>query len=96
VRQAASLAIDRQALNEAEMLGHSRLSGAVVPPEYEFALELPPPEYNPERAKQFLKEAGYPQGFDAGELTPIAPYFSDSPGFSGRLRDFGCGEQLTP
>jgi peptide/nickel transport system substrate-binding protein len=33
VRQAASLAIDRQALNEAEMLGHSRLSGAVVPPE---------------------------------------------------------------
>jgi hypothetical protein len=38
------------------MLGHSRLSGAVVPPEYEFALELPTPAYNPERAKQLLKE----------------------------------------
>jgi peptide/nickel transport system substrate-binding protein len=75
VRLAASLAMDRQALNEAEMLGHSRLSGAVVPPEYEFALELPTPAYDPARAKQLLADAGYPQGFDAGELTPIAPYF---------------------
>jgi peptide/nickel transport system substrate-binding protein len=58
------------------MLGHSRVSGAVVPPEYEFALALPTPAYDPARAKTLLAEAGYPQGFDAGELTPIAPYFS--------------------
>ena len=94
VRQAASLAIDRQALNEAEMLGQSRLSGAVVPPEYEFSLELPTPEYNPERAKQLLKEAGYPQGFDAGELTPIAPYFSLAESVINYLQAVGIKARL--
>ena len=94
VRQAAGLAIDRQALNEAEMLGHSRLSGAVVPPEYEFALELPPPEYNPARAKQLLQEAGYPQGFDAGELTPIAPYFSLAESVINYLQAVGIKTRL--
>jgi peptide/nickel transport system substrate-binding protein len=32
--------------------------------------------YDPQKAKQLLAEAGYPKGFDAGELVPIPPFFT--------------------
>jgi len=76
VRLAASLAIDRNAINQAEMLGLGRPTGAFVPPEFDFALKVDPPAYDPKRAKQLLAEAGYPNGFEAGDLTPLPPYTS--------------------
>jgi len=76
VRLAASLAIDRNAINQAEMLGLGRPTGAFVPPEFDFALKADPPAYDPKRAKQLLAEAGYPNGFEAGDLTPLPPYTS--------------------
>ena len=76
VRLAASLAIDRNAINQAEMLGLGRPTGAFVPPEFDFALKVDPPAYDPRRAKQLLAEAGYPNGFEAGDLTPLPPYTS--------------------
>src|SRR6185436_6070259 len=54
VRQAANLAIDRQALNKAETLGFSRLTGNFVPRIFQFALSLEAPPYDPERAKKLL------------------------------------------
>jgi len=47
-----------------------------VPPEFDFALKVDPPAYDPKRAKQLLAEAGYPNGFEAGDLTPLPPYTS--------------------
>jgi peptide/nickel transport system substrate-binding protein len=76
VRLAASTAIDRKAINEIEMLGLGRTTGSFVPPEFEFSLKIDPPAYDPARAKQLLAEAGYPNGFDAGDLTPLPPYTS--------------------
>jgi peptide/nickel transport system substrate-binding protein len=76
VRLAASVAIDRQAINQAEMLGLGRTTGSFVPPTFEFALPIDPPPYDPKRAKQLLTEAGYPNGFEAGDLTPLPPYTS--------------------
>jgi peptide/nickel transport system substrate-binding protein len=76
VRLAASHAIDRQALSDAETVGASRVTGNMIPPKFEFALPLEPHPYNPTRAKQLLAEAGYPNGFDAGELYPWPPYAS--------------------
>ncbi len=76
VRLAASLAIDRRTINEVEMLGLGRPTGSFVPPEFEFALKIDPPSYDPKRAQQLMVEAGYPNGFDAGDLTPLPPYTS--------------------
>src|SRR4029450_13748875 len=69
VRLAANLAINRQDINEAETLGYSGLTGGIVPRKLAFALPLEPYSYDPKRAKELLKEAGYPNGFDAGECS---------------------------
>jgi peptide/nickel transport system substrate-binding protein len=74
VRLAANHAINRQAINEAETLGHSKLSGSIIPRPFEFALPIEPYAYDPKQARQLLKEAGYGSGFDAGEYTCDAVY----------------------
>jgi peptide/nickel transport system substrate-binding protein len=89
VRLAASLAIDRKAINEAEMLGLGRPAGAFVPPEFDFALKMEPSAFDPKRAKQLLVEAGYPNGFDAGDLTPLPPYTSLGEAVGGFLQAVG-------
>src|SRR5439155_8380128 len=73
VRQAASLAIDRRALNQAQTLGFSRPTGSLIPRVLEFSRVFEPDPYDPTKAKQLLAEAGYPSGFDAGDLTPLLP-----------------------
>jgi peptide/nickel transport system substrate-binding protein len=76
VRLAAAHAIDNQAINEAERLGMSRLTGSIVPRQFDFALPLEPYAYNPAEAKRLLAAAGYPNGLDAADVTPIPPFTS--------------------
>ncbi len=57
VRLAAMHAIDGRAVNEAENLGASRLTGSLVPRKFEFALPLEPYAYDPAKARQLLAEA---------------------------------------
>ena len=68
VRLAVNHAIDRPAMNRAETLGFSRLTGSIVPPSFEFYWQPAGYSYDPARARQLLAEAGYPKGFDAGEF----------------------------
>jgi peptide/nickel transport system substrate-binding protein len=76
VRLAANLALDKQAINEVERLGFSQLTGSIIPRVFEFALPLEPFRYDPAQAKQLLAEAGFANGFDAGDLTPFPPFFT--------------------
>jgi peptide/nickel transport system substrate-binding protein len=94
VRLAASLAIDRQGLNQAETLGLSRPVGSIVPRDFEFALPFEPHPYDPKRARQLLIEAGYPNGFDAGELNPFPPYSSMGEALSGWLQAVGIRTKI--
>jgi peptide/nickel transport system substrate-binding protein len=89
VRLAASHAIDRQAVNQAETLGFSRLTGNLVPRIFQHALVLDPPAYDPPRAKKLLAEAGYPNGFDGGDFYPFPPYNSMGDAIQGYLQAVG-------
>ena len=72
VRLAANYAIDRQAINQAEILGFAKLIWSIIPSSFEFYWQSPGYAYDAARAKRLLAEAGYPNGFDAGD------YFCDA------------------
>jgi peptide/nickel transport system substrate-binding protein len=76
VRKAVSLAIDRKSLSEADTLGASKPNGNLMPKTMEYAVPIEPDPYDPAQAKKLLAEAGYPNGFDGGDLYPIPPYFA--------------------
>jgi peptide/nickel transport system substrate-binding protein len=96
VRQAASLAIDRDGINQALTLGHSRITGSIIPTEFEFFWQPPPPAYDPARAKKLLAEAGHPRGFDAGELYCDASYANVAEAILNNLQAVGIRVKLRP
>src|SRR2546427_303737 len=68
VRLAANLAIDRHTLNDAATLGLSKITGSIVPSSFDFYWPAPAYDHDPARARRLLAEAGYANGFDAGEF----------------------------
>jgi peptide/nickel transport system substrate-binding protein len=76
VRQAVSLAIDRKAMNDAELGGTSSIGGNWIPPDWPGALDLPVPPTDVAQAKKLMADAGVADGFDISLLTPLPPYFS--------------------
>jgi peptide/nickel transport system substrate-binding protein len=94
VRLAASHAIDRQALNQAETLGFSKPTGSLIPRALEFSRVFPPHAFDPKKSRQLLAEAGYPNGFDAGDFYPWPPYFSMGEALATYLQQVGIRTKI--
>ena len=76
MRLAVNHALNRRAINEVSCLGFCPPASTIVPRVMDFALQAPPFAYDPQKAKQLLAEAGYPNGIDAGDFVPIPPFFT--------------------
>ena len=96
VRLAASLALDRQAINQAETLGLSKITGNIIPRTFDFYWPAPIPSYGPEKAKQLLAQAGYPNGFDAGDYYCDASYANLGEAVVNYLKAVGIRAHLRP
>jgi peptide/nickel transport system substrate-binding protein len=76
VREAASLAIDRETICKKVLFGVSEPYGDYCSPiTWGYDPSIKPDPYNPERAKALLKEAGYPNGFDTSFSTGASGQF---------------------
>jgi peptide/nickel transport system substrate-binding protein len=65
VRQAVNHAIDREAISKKLVGGQSRVvNSACFPSQFGCTQDVVKYEYNPEKAKKLLAEAGYPDGFE--------------------------------
>jgi peptide/nickel transport system substrate-binding protein len=92
VRQALTMAIDRQALMETVWNGQGTLIGSMAVPTdpwYEDLSGTNP--YDPDKAKALLKDAGYPPNTLSLRLrVPVVPYAVKSAQFvASQLRDIG-------
>ncbi|HEV8437946.1 MAG TPA: ABC transporter substrate-binding protein [Methylomirabilota bacterium] len=96
VRLAAALSIDRHAINQAETFGFSRPAGSIVPSGFEFAWPAPVPPYDPARSRTLLADAGYPNGFDAGDYVCDIPFATLGEAVVSFLGAVGIRARLRP
>jgi peptide/nickel transport system substrate-binding protein len=96
VRLAANHAMDKNAINQAETLGFSKITGSIIPSSFEFYKAMPVIAYDPARAKQLLTEAGYPNGFDGGELSCDSTYANLAEAVVNYLKAVGIRVHLRP
>jgi peptide/nickel transport system substrate-binding protein len=94
VREAVTLAIDRRALNQAESRGLGKVSGNWINNDVQYALEWPEITRNVEKAKQLLREAGYPNGFNVDWVTPLPTFYSRGERIIAQLREVGIRGRL--
>ncbi|MGE3541151.1 MAG: ABC transporter substrate-binding protein [Candidatus Tectimicrobiota bacterium] len=94
VRLAVNYALDRQAINQASCLGLCPPAGVIVPRVMEYALPAEPIPLHLQKARQLLAEAGYAQGFEAGDLTPTPPFFTVGEALVNALQSIGIRARL--
>ncbi len=68
VRQALNYAVNKQGIIDSVLFGYGEIAPSYMPPVVYFNDELDPYPYDPEKAKQLLKEAGYEKGFKTSIL----------------------------
>ncbi|MHC5175108.1 glutathione ABC transporter substrate-binding protein GsiB [Serratia rhizosphaerae] len=64
VRQALNYAINKEALIKVAFAGYAAPAQGPLPPTIDFAARYQPWPYDPAKARELLKEAGYPNGFN--------------------------------
>jgi len=79
VREALSIAINRKAIAERIMSGTANPTGQMMPEgAFGYSPDVPPPPYDPARAKKLLAEAGFPNGLSVTLISPNNRYINDS------------------
>ncbi|MEM4970102.1 MAG: ABC transporter substrate-binding protein [Sulfolobales archaeon] len=86
VRQALNYAIDKEAIVKNILYGLGIPADSAVPPNFFGYARMEPYQYDPERARRLLAEAGYPNGFKMVILHPT--------GGSGFINDKGVAEAI--
>ena len=87
VRKAFQAATDREAINQAALLGSGSpaFDHPIHPSDPAFAPQYAPPDYDPDLARSLLEQAGYPDGIDitlytadvAGGMIELAVAFAE-------------------
>ncbi|HEX3403575.1 MAG TPA: ABC transporter substrate-binding protein [Acetobacteraceae bacterium] len=96
VRLSTKYALDYNTINQALTLGHSHITGSIIPENFEFYEKLAPPVYDPDKAKQLLAEAGHEGGFDAGFYTCDVAYANLGEAALNNLAAVGIRAKLRP
>ncbi|MBS1253418.1 MAG: Heme-binding protein A [Anaerolineales bacterium] len=76
VRQALNYAVDKQAIIDSVLFGAGQVLDAPMSPSLYGYCPQPPYEYNPEKAKQLLAEAGA-ENIELGFIAPTGRYVQD-------------------
>ena len=63
VREALNYAVNKKALAKVAYAGYADPATGVAPADVDYSVKLGPWPYDPKKARELLKEAGYPNGF---------------------------------
>lgn len=94
VRQAVSLAINRDAINDAESGGLGVVDGNWINDDVENALEWPKWEHDIPKARKLMAEAGYANGLTVDWVTPVPNYYSRGERIVSQLQAIGIRSRL--
>ena len=93
VRQAMNYAIDKQLIVDTILGGQATVhAGVCTLADFGYCADCMEYEYNPEKARQLLADAGYPDGFTVTFWSPRGKYIQDletSEAIAGQLEEVG-------
>ena len=97
VRQAISYAVDTQLLIDKLMGGYAvQIAAPIATSNFGADVDLKPYPYDPQKAKQLLAEAGYPNGFEIEMNTQPGIYTDIAQAIVQMLADVGIKVNLKP
>jgi len=96
VRQAVGYAIDKEAMLQGASEGQGTVIQSILPPAcFGYSEDFVGSEYDPEKAKALLAEAGYPNGFSAVLKTNEDPmYYKPAEILQGQLSQIGINLEI--
>src|SRR6185312_3586904 len=96
VREAVRVAIDCKSISEALTLGFSPITNSIIPDSFDFYWKAPPAVYDLAKAKKLLAEAGFRNGFDAGDYYCDSSYANLAEAVMNNLQEAGIRVKLRP